>query len=72
MPAKLRAKALALLQDGELSPPRLADLAKRDVGLLYDLMEINYGEDDIDAVDQLRRIASEAAQLILAEQRSER
>lgn len=72
MPAKLRAKALAQMKKGELTPEQLADLARRDVELLYDLMEINYGDDDIEAVDRLRSIASEAAQLILADDKTQR
>jgi hypothetical protein len=67
MPAELRAKGLALLERGELTPEELAKLARRKLELLYDMMEMGYGDDDVAAVDALRGIAAEAAQLILAD-----
>jgi hypothetical protein len=71
MPAELRARSLELLEQGTLTPAQLAKLAKHRVELLYDMMEMKYGEDDIQAVDQLRTIASEAAQLILNKGRAD-
>lgn len=64
-PVDVRAKALQLLEAGRLTPAQLVKLAQQRVEVLYDVMEMNYGDDDVTAVDTLRSVSVEAAQLIL-------
>ena len=64
----LRSRALRLIADGTLTAPGLAALAGQRHGLLYDLIELRYGDDDVVAVDQLRELALEAVQQLYSGQ----
>ena len=63
--AELREKALSRLRSGRLTPAALGTLAGHRVELLYDVVELPYGDADIEAVDTVRALAIEAAQLIV-------
>jgi hypothetical protein len=61
-PAELRRQALRIPQ-AELSPEALLSLAHGTRGLLADLVELPYADDEVAAVDRVRQIALAALAL---------